>query len=80
MTDKLFKEYTVDSEGMKVDVKIVYREGEFVKAYILDIPEYGTGTKALLETLKRQIVMDSDIRADKLLDPKFIDALKAQGC
>ncbi len=78
MTDKLFKEYTVETEGITVGVKIVYREGEFVKAYILDIPEYGAGTRALLENLKRQIIMDANVKAEKLLDPKFIEILKQQ--
>lgn len=78
MADRLLKEYEVESEGMKVGVKIVYREGEFVRSYLLDIPEYGAGTKALLESLKHAIIMDSAIQAEKLLDHKFMEILKAQ--
>ena len=78
MTDQLFKEYDLESEGMTVGVKIVYSEGKFVKDYLLDIPEYGAGTKALLDNLKRGIVMDVSVKAEKLLDPKFLGVLKLQ--
>ena len=78
MADKLFKEYSVDSDGVNVGVKIVYKEGEFVKSYVLNIPEYGSGTKALMDSLKRVIIMDGNVKAEKLLDPAFIEVLKAQ--
>src|SRR3989344_2484305 len=78
LADSLLKQYEIDSEGINFDVKIVYRKGEFVKSYLLDIPEYGEGTKALLEQLKQEIIMDTSIKADKFLDPKFIDYLKDQ--
>ena len=78
MSDNLLKEYQIESEGINFDVKIVYRKGEFVKSYILDIPEYGAGTSALLEKLKHEIIMDTSIKAEKFLDPKFISYLKEQ--
>ncbi|MEK6957983.1 MAG: ATPase, T2SS/T4P/T4SS family, partial [archaeon] len=78
MADKLLKEYEIESEGVKIGVKVVFREGEFVRSYLLDIPEYGPGTKALLESLKQSIIMDSTIKAERLLDPKFIGSLKQQ--
>ena len=78
MADKLLKEYQVESEGITIGVKIVYREGDFVKSYLLEIPEYGSGTKALLENLKRATIMDSSIKAERLLDPKFLESLKLQ--
>jgi len=78
MTSKLLKEYEIESEGVHVGVKVIYKEGNFVKSYLLDIPEYGKGTQALLENLKREIIMDSSIKAEKLLDPKFLESLKDQ--
>ncbi|MCR4368405.1 MAG: type II/IV secretion system ATPase subunit [archaeon] len=78
MADKLLKEYEVESDGVGIGVKVVYRQGEFVKSYLVDIPEYGEGTKALLVNLKREIIMDSSLKAEKLLDPKFIEQLKLQ--
>jgi len=76
--DKLLKDYQIISEGIKIDVKVVYKEGNFVRSYILDIPEYGVGTKALMDDLKHNIIMDSGIKAEKLLDSKFIEKLKLQ--
>jgi len=78
MTDKLLKEYSLESDGMKIGVKIVYKEGDYVRSYMLDIPAYGAGTKALLDNLKRTIIMDASIKAEKLLDPKFIEYLKTK--
>jgi len=78
VSDKLLKEYDIEFEGISLPVKIVYQQGEYVRSYLLDIPEYGQGTKALLENLKHEIIMDAGIKAEKFLDPKFIDYLKAQ--
>ncbi|MCR4334941.1 MAG: type II/IV secretion system ATPase subunit [archaeon] len=78
MVDKLLKHYEVESESVKVGVQIVYRDGDYVRNYLLDIPEYGKGTQALLDNLKHGIIMDSSIKAEKLLDPKFLDLLKVQ--
>ncbi|HLC79452.1 MAG TPA: type II/IV secretion system ATPase subunit [archaeon] len=78
MVERLLKEYEIESEGIKLGVKIIYADGQFVRSYVLDIPEYGTGTKALLDNLKHEIIMDSSIKAEKFLDSKFIGVLKEQ--
>lgn len=78
MADKLLKEYKLESDGVKIGVKIVYKHGDYVRSYLLDIPDYGGGTKALLDNLKHTIIMDASIKAEKLLDPKFIEYLKTQ--
>ena len=70
MADKLLKEYKVEADKVEVSVKIAEREGEFVRSYLLDIPQYGRGTEALLDSMKRTLIADTTLKADKMLDDK----------
>mgnify|MGYP001568951750 FL=1 len=76
MPAKIMKEYTVESDGVKVKVQITKIDAEFVLSYVLDIPEYEKGTAALLATMKKNIISDANIRTEKMLDPEFIKTLK----
>ncbi len=78
MRDEVLKEYRVESDGAWLDVKIAYRQGEFVRSYILEVPEFGEGTKALMENLKHAIILDPSIKAEKMLDPKAVEGLKKE--
>jgi archaeal flagellar protein FlaI len=73
---KLFEEYSVELDGLRVGIKIVDRKEVFVKEYLLGFPSYGKGTQALLDTIKQTLISESTIEADKLIDPKFINELK----
>ncbi|MBU0636369.1 Flp pilus assembly complex ATPase component TadA [Candidatus Micrarchaeota archaeon] len=63
-------------DGVDIEVDIIQRPGDFVLEYFLNFPEYGPGTRALLNNLKNTIISDATIRTEKMLDPKFIRALK----
>ena len=76
MADKLLKEYKVEADKVEVSVKIAEREGEFVRSYLLDIPQYGRGTEALLDSMKRTLIADTTLKADKMLDTQFIGEIK----
>lgn len=78
MGEKVFKTYNIGSDGIELSVKIVFREGDYVRTYILETPELGEGTLALLNNMKGSIIMDSGVRADKVIDYKSIDSVKAQ--
>lgn len=78
MPDKLLKQYKLTSDKVTVDVKIVEVEGDYVRGYFLDIPEYGSGTEAMLDSLRKSILTDVSIKTEKMLDPKFIQSLKEQ--
>ncbi|VVC00500.1 Vitamin B12-dependent ribonucleoside-diphosphate reductase [uncultured archaeon] len=71
------KEYELESDGVKLKVKVIYAEGDFVKRYILEVPEFGQGTKALMDNLKQAIILDPNVKAEKMLDPKEVGHLKA---
>lgn len=76
MDEKNLKEYFIESDKVKLKVKIVKTQKDFVLRYMLEIPEYEKGTAALLATMKKNIITDSTIKTEKMLDPKFIKSLK----
>ena len=76
MKEKVLETYKVKSVGTEIEVNIVEREKEFVRIYLLDFPEFGEGTEAVLENLKRSIITDSSIQAERMMDPNFVDSLK----
>ncbi len=78
MPDKLLKKYTINSNTSEIEIKIVQQEGAYVKTYFLDIPEFGKGTEALLNSLRRTLILDTQIKADRMMDPEFIAELKTK--
>ena len=76
MKEKVLESYTVKSIETEIEVNIIEREKEVVRIYFLNFPEFGAGTQAVLKNLKRSIITDSTIRAEKMMDPDFVDSLK----
>ena len=76
MADKLLKMYSLDSDKVRVKVSIGRKEGDFVRNYLVDIPEYGKGTEALLDSLKKSLVDDPSLKIERMLDQKFVEEVK----
>jgi len=76
LADQVLKEYNIESDGISLAVKVLYKQGDFVRTYALGLPEFGQGTKALIENLKRMIILDPSIKAEKMLDPKAVESLR----
>ncbi|MBU2099852.1 type II/IV secretion system ATPase subunit [Candidatus Micrarchaeota archaeon] len=76
MKEKVLETYKVKSIQTEIEVNILEREKEFVRIYFLNFPEFGEGTEAVLKNLKRSIITDSTIQAEKMMDPNFVDSLK----
>jgi len=76
MKEKVLESYKVKSIETEIEVSILEREKEFVRIYFINFPEFGEGTEAVLKNLKRSLITDSTIQADKMMDPKFVDSLK----
>jgi flagellar protein FlaI len=74
--DKLLKSYLIKPAGSEVNIKIVQEEDAFVKTYFLDIPEFGEGTQALLNKLRRSLVLETQIKVERMMDPEFIAELR----
>ncbi|MCX6804297.1 MAG: hypothetical protein NTY48_07080 [Candidatus Diapherotrites archaeon] len=73
---KLLESYPVSSDGVLAEVRVIERKKSFVKEYFLSLSEFGEGTEALIRDLKNSIIAESSIKADALLDQKFVDELK----
>ncbi|MCX6799007.1 MAG: type II/IV secretion system ATPase subunit [Candidatus Diapherotrites archaeon] len=68
--------YNVDSDGVQIEVNIIDRPEAFVREYFLNFPSYGAGTTALLNNLRTAILSETAIRAEKMMDAKFVEKTK----
>lgn len=75
MTFQRIETYTVETDIL-VNVDIGKDDAEFVKAYVLHTPEFGPGTRAMLNDLKSRIITEVNISSEKMLDAKFVAELK----
>ena len=73
---RVLESYKVEADNVQVEVDIADDKDSFVKMYLLNIPEYGPGTRALLDSLKGSIISEATIEAEKMFDVKFVSALK----
>ncbi|MEM4630760.1 MAG: type II/IV secretion system ATPase subunit, partial [Candidatus Diapherotrites archaeon] len=78
MAEILIKEYYIQEEQVNIPIKIIMRNNDFTKTYLLELPEFGEGTKALIESIKHSIIMDSGVSAEKMLDPKSVYEIRAK--
>ena len=73
---EILESYELDVDGAIVKIKI--EKGNFGILYNLEMPELGTGTKALLENIKEEIISSSTIGAGEMVDSKRINFVKKQ--
>ena len=76
MMAKVIETYTVDTEGMKVEVNIIDDENSFVRRYFLNLPSYGPGTIALLNSLRGSILSETSVRSDRQGGEKTFEKTK----
>lgn len=75
MVFKSIDSYRVDAD-IPIMVDIGKDDAEFVKIYQLHTPEFGLGTRAMLNDIKSRIVTEVNISSEKMLDAKFVAELK----
>lgn len=68
--------YLIESDNVAVEVDIIEPPNSFVRQYFLNYPEYGIGTTALLNNLKKNLIAEASVSAEKLSDAKFIGNMK----
>ncbi len=78
MSEELLKKYSLDASLVKVPVNVVRKPADFVLNYVLETPEFGTGTSAMIDWMKRMLVSDASIKTEKMLDPKFLGEIKGR--
>lgn len=67
--------YVIQAD-IPMSVDIGKDDEQFVKQYMLHLPEFGPGTRAMLNDLKSKIVTEVNISSEKMLDAKFVNDLK----
>jgi len=75
---KVIETYTIEADGLNMEVDIVDDEKAFVRVYHLSIPSFGAGTDALLRDLKNRLVVGTQISAEKALDANYVAQLKKE--
>ncbi len=68
--------YSVKSDAVEVEVNIIDAEKAFVRNYFLNFPSYGSGTIALLNNLRTAILSETALRAEKMMEAKFVEKTK----
>ena len=69
------EEYPIECDGVKAKVRIVGSKG-ITKRYELTVPEFKKPTLALLDNVRRELVLELNISNAEILDPKVIDNIK----
>ena len=73
---KVLESYEIESDHITLEVNVVAKEDEFVRIYHLSVPEFGQGTRALLNDLKNRIITEARISPEKSMDARFVAQLK----
>ena len=68
--------YNTEADGVKVEVSIIDKVDSFVREYFLNFPSYGAGTTALLNNLRTSILTETSIRAERMMEMKFMQKTK----
>jgi archaeal flagellar protein FlaI len=69
------EEYEIESEGLKIKVKITGGKGK-VSKYNLVVPEISGPTRALFNEIKHKLVTEVNVSAEEILDVKVMEKLK----
>ena len=74
----LLSEYSFESEGVPVHVKII-KTGDFVPKYEITTPTVDAWTRKMLESkLRAELVTEVKLDISEILDPKKFDEVKAR--
>jgi len=72
---KILKTYTIDADKMKIKVDIVAGQ-DFTMLYKVSIPSVSEATKALLDSVKEELLKETRIGTEEIFDPNKISELK----
>lgn len=72
---KVIKAYSITTDNLKADVKIV-RSEDFVINYDISIPSISPATSAILLSIKEELIKESKIGGEEIFDPSALEKLK----
>jgi archaeal flagellar protein FlaI len=70
--------YTLEVNASVVEINILKTEESYVKEYSIELPDFGVGTQALLEKVKKDLILGMGIALEKISDPRFVDQAKKE--
>lgn len=73
--EKVLDQYSVDADGIPVNIRIVQTR-DFVPLYELTIPGLGEGTKIVLNTLKGELITEVKLDVSELINPRMAEQVK----
>jgi len=76
MTETILDKYTISSDKVRMNVKVVQTSEEFVPTYNLSMPKLERGTLVLLDKIKDLVITELPIKVTELLNPKTFEQLK----
>ncbi|MEK6958706.1 MAG: hypothetical protein AABW59_01530, partial [archaeon] len=68
--------YELNNCKAKVIIQLGEKEGEFVPFYDISFPEIGEGTRITLDEVKIEILSQSKLPVEKMVDLKFAEQVK----
>ncbi|NOZ81833.1 MAG: CpaF family protein [Candidatus Micrarchaeota archaeon] len=71
---KVIEKYTLRPFGVPVKIKIISRG--LVPEYIAELPEISEATKAILESIKDELITEVHVEAEEILDPKSAEEIR----
>jgi len=74
--EKVIETYAITADKVSVEVNIIQRKTDFVNEYNLNLPEIGTGTKAMLLELKNSLITTRGVMKEKIVEPSQIEKVK----
>jgi len=69
------EKYKVEADGVNVDINIVKEKGKMGR-YNIIVPQLSKPTLALVDEIRRQLIVEVKVSAAEILDPKVMDTLK----
>jgi flagellar protein FlaI len=70
------QEYTVDYEGIQAEIRISQEKKEYVPTYRISYPKIEQATRAVLDTIREEIVTQMTLNTDEILNPENMEDIK----
>ncbi|MCW1301162.1 MAG: ATPase, T2SS/T4P/T4SS family [Candidatus Nanoarchaeia archaeon] len=76
MAEKVIEEYSFDSDGIPVKVKIVQKPAEFTPLYLLELPKLDEEKRKILDDVKERLITKVPVRGYEVFDRSTMENLK----
>ncbi len=74
--ERVLREYSVEVDDVRADIKVVSHPNEFVPLYRMSFPVIKAATEAALDYVRERLISEMDLRPAEILDPEELKATK----